>query len=52
MVDRAEGQDAIQRDLGRLEQWVKVNLMGLSKAKCRVIHLGINNLHYQYKLGE
>jgi len=49
-VNMPEGQDAIQRDLGRLEQWVQENLMRFNKSKEKVLLLAHVNSCCQYKL--
>ena len=50
-VDTPWEQDAIHRDIDRLEQWVHVNLMRFNKSKCKVLHLGCGNHHHQNKQG-
>ncbi|GAB0177849.1 hypothetical protein GRJ2_000250200 [Grus japonensis] len=49
-VDLLEGQDAIQKNTDRLEEWAHVNLIKFNKAKCKVLYMGQGNPQYQYRL--
>ncbi|CAM4561947.1 unnamed protein product [Caretta caretta] len=51
VVDTLEGRDRIHRDLDKLEDWTKRNLMRFKMDKCRALHLGRKNSMHCYRLG-
>jgi len=51
-VDTPEVQDAIQKDLDKLEKWTYVNLVRFTKTRSKVLHLGQGKPRYQYRLGD
>lgn len=51
-VDLLEGRKAVQKDLGRLDQWATASYTAFSKAKCWAHCLGHNNPMHLYGLGE
>jgi len=51
VVDMLEGRDAVKRNLDRLERWACMNFMRISKAKCKVLHMGQANPMHKYMLG-
>jgi len=51
-ADSLKGQEALQRDLDRLEHWAMINGMKFNTSKWRTLHLGWMNTRHKYKLGE
>jgi len=50
-IDTLGGRDATQRDLHRLERWVRTNFMKFNKAKCKALHMGRGTPKHKYRLG-
>ncbi|CAM4684360.1 unnamed protein product, partial [Lepidochelys kempii] len=51
IADTEKDQDIIQEDLDDLVNWSNSNRMKFNSEKCKVMHLGINNKNFCYKLG-
>ena len=50
VVNSAQDAEILQRDLSKLEEWAKEWLMSFNTAKCKVLHLGKNNVKHEYAL--
>lgn len=50
-ADTPKGKAAIQRDLGRLEEWANTNLLKFNKDKCSVLALGSKTVLEHHRLG-
>ncbi|KAJ7401080.1 hypothetical protein BTVI_99135 [Pitangus sulphuratus] len=42
---------SVKWDLKRLQSWAERKLKRFNKGKCRILHLGRDNLKHQYRLG-
>ncbi|GAB0185980.1 hypothetical protein GRJ2_001063300 [Grus japonensis] len=50
-VNSIKGEEALQRDLDRLENWAIASSMRFNKGRCWILHLGRGNPGYTYRLG-
>lgn len=44
--------EALKKDLHRLEHWAIVNVVKFNEIRCWILHLGWSNTGHKYKLGE
>ena len=51
-VASPEGQEALQRDLERLEHWATIAGTKFNQCKCRILHLAWSNTGHKARLGE
>ncbi|CAM4552508.1 unnamed protein product [Caretta caretta] len=51
IANTEKDQDIIQEDLEDLVNWSNSNRMKFNSEKCKIMHLGINNKNFCYKLG-
>uniref|UniRef100_K7F1X3 Reverse transcriptase domain-containing protein n=1 Tax=Pelodiscus sinensis TaxID=13735 RepID=K7F1X3_PELSI len=51
IANSEKDRDIIQEDLDDLVNWSDSNRMKFNSEKCKVMHLGINNKNFSYKLG-
>uniref|UniRef100_K7F000 Reverse transcriptase domain-containing protein n=1 Tax=Pelodiscus sinensis TaxID=13735 RepID=K7F000_PELSI len=51
IANSEKDRDIIQEDLDDLVKWSDSNRMKFNSEKCKIMHLGINNKNFSYKLG-
>ncbi|CAM5146391.1 unnamed protein product [Natator depressus] len=51
IANTEKDRDIIQEDLDDLVNWSNCNRMKFNSEKCKVMHLGVNNKNFSYKLG-
>ena len=51
-VDSIVGEEALQRDLDKSEDWIITNHMKFNKNKCWILNLGRCSPGYVYRLGD
>ncbi|CAM4576931.1 unnamed protein product [Lepidochelys olivacea] len=51
IANSEKDRDIIQEDLDDLVNWSNSNRMKFNSEKCKIMHLGINNKNFSYKLG-
>ena len=51
VVNGPEDRNALQEDLGRLSEWSEIWQMKFNVDKCKVMHLGPKNMHWNYSMG-
>lgn len=52
VVNSWQGQEAMQRDLGRLKHWAISNSMKFNTGKCWVLYIQWSNAGYRHRLGD
>ena len=50
-IRSSEDRDKLQMALDRLEAWTETWGMSFNVLKCKVMHVGYNNPHYEYTMG-
>jgi len=51
-IDSLEGQEALQRDLNRLQHWAMINGVKFYRSICQTLHLGQSNARHKSKFRE
>ena len=49
-VKNTEDSRSLQNDINRLEEWAKIWQIRFNATKCKVMHLGRENIHFQYHM--
>lgn len=52
VIHNQHDRDILQQDLSNLKDWAENWKLQFNASKCKILHIGINNPHHEYHMGE